>query len=357
MLKELISNQYIIQRTNEQYSVIYSYNSGRFYLLSNRDLYKLGISVVETRQKLCCEISEGIFLDHALNPCIINNSCFHSPLVIGVMITNYCNLSCVYCIARNGLGYSSINEIVQCPRILVQRLVDSHVLSVLVSGGEPTLYSELPDLLNAIALNDFLCLLDTNGVILQDELLSSLSRINVIPRVSLDSIVEEEHNATRGYYAETMRNIQMLLDHGISVRINSVLTSVNASNLEKLGEWMLSVGIDKWHIFKLQRQFAPPDLWINDETADNIINTLQVRFYPQIEILSKFKKTNDSFSSFVISSDGACFSTNNELSGTPKKIIFGNIFEDTIPNIWSQAPVDYRLHHYLKYLSFKNKVI
>ena len=50
-----------------------------------------------------------VISNSALNPETIGAKEFNSPIVVGLMVSNLCNLECSYCIARNGNGYSANN--------------------------------------------------------------------------------------------------------------------------------------------------------------------------------------------------------------------------------------------------------
>jgi len=70
-----------------------------------------------------------------------------------------CNLDCSYCdtrYAREGGATMPIDEI-------VQRVLERPVRLVMVTGGEPLLQPETPDLVNRFLLSGYKVLLETNG--------------------------------------------------------------------------------------------------------------------------------------------------------------------------------------------------
>ena len=344
-------NKCIIQTINGSYSTAYSYSSGKFYLV-DKTFLPISVSQNEnaTRKKLLLSNSEhDRIINNALNPKFVDPMIFQSPIVIGLMIANRCNLSCKYCISANGNGYSSSNVFAQNFSLTLDRLNKSQVISLVISGGEPTLCTALPSILRRMSKCDFLCLLDTNGIILSRELLDTLQCTDVIPRISLDSIYEHEHNVNRGNYKKTVSNIFLMLEKNIPLRLNTVLNRTNLNSLFKLAEWMLGNGIKKWHIFKLQKTFAPPNLWISDEEAKSTLEALVENYGDKIDILYKFSSNNDGFSSFIVDSEGGCFSTEKQ------KVNFGNIYTKELSPIWLNTQLDYRLRHYIKYLAFKGK--
>ena len=119
----------------------------------------------------------------------------------------------------------------------------------------------------------------------------------------------------------------------------------NYNELIQLAEWIVDNNIQYWHIFKLQRDFASMNLWISDKDSDKVINNLRENYAEKIKILCKFSKSNDGFSSFVVDSEGNCFSSKNS-----HKYVFGNLFNESLKSIWLKSPIDYRKSHCDKYL-------
>ncbi len=343
----------ILQVISDKLSIIYSFKNGKFYLISNTTLPEKWQSSVVTKDYIYLNEKEfEVISNSALNPETVSIKEFNSPIVVGLMVSNLCNLECRYCIARNGDGYSANNILLNNCDTLIERLVEAQIISLLISGGEPTLNDNLCVFLERLSNHIFLMMIDTNGVLLSDELLEIYKRGKIIPRISLDSITREIHNVNRGKFENTLLNINCLLDNKVDIRINTVLHKDNADYLEEMAEWLVKKNIDKWHIFKLQKEFAPPQIWIEDEYAKRVIDNIFFRFSEKINIICKFSSQNDGFSSFVIDSEGNCFSTDNDKN---EKVVFGNIFENSIIEIWNKTPDDYKLRHYKKHLSYKGK--
>src|SRR5579862_3986904 len=92
-----------------------------------------------------------------------------------VSITDRCNFRCVYCMPEQGFPPTPKSESLTIPEIarLVRIGVDLGITKVRLTGGEPLLRKELPDLISDIAslprVQDISC--TTNGF-----LLSSLAK-------------------------------------------------------------------------------------------------------------------------------------------------------------------------------------
>ena len=343
---------------DSEHFVLYSCSNGKFYLVNFNSLTKLLYNKIKktgTKSIYILKNELNEIIDKALNPELVDYCKFLYPIVVGIMVTNKCNLNCKYCIANNGNSYSKEDSFHDISEKILKELKDSSVVSVIVSGGEPTLYKHLPEFLLKLSNGNYFCLLDTNGTLITEELIDTLKKTNVIARISLDSINASEHDTNRGMFNATLANIIKMRKENIDLRINTVLNKMNAKNIDDLAKWISKNGIKKWHVFKLQRAFSSPELWIDDTETTNILSHLEKTFGTDIDILFKFSKTNDGFASFVIDSDGICFSTQNKTIGCNQKHVFGDITQESLSEIWQNTPVEYRLRHYNKYLSYTNK--
>lgn len=350
------ANNAIISSLDNDVFVLYSFVSGRFYICKYASIKRLsGLSTVG-RKTINIEPDElRIIEDNSIDPDKLDITLFSSPLVIGIMVTNNCNLNCLYCIARQASSYSSTDRFDHYYDKLCAEIASSksRVLSVMLSGGEPSLNSNLPRFIRRVSNQSYLCLLDTNGTRLSNDLISTIKETYIIPRVSLDSIYPFINDSCRGDTVDVLNSIRLLLENNIQPRINTVLTSANAESINSLAEWIIEKGIKKWHIFKLQSIFAPEWLRISDDVFVRTINRLKSNYSDKIDILCKYGEDKDKYASFVIDSEGQCFSTDNLSQNSSKKIVFGNIENQTLFEIWDNCPEVYKRRHYRKYIYFR----
>jgi len=96
-----------------------------------------------------------------------------------------------------------------------------------ITGGEPLVMRDLDDVVAAIDPDKHYVILDTNGWFLDDEKAQHLKSIGVEKiQLSLDSIVEEEHDEFRnkkGSYKRVMRAIDATIDAGLNLLLSTVL--------------------------------------------------------------------------------------------------------------------------------------
>lgn len=115
---------------------------------------------------------------------------------VRISITDKCNFRCVYCMPAEGLQWLKREEILSYEEIerLVRLLVSLGVEQVRLTGGEPTVRKDLPELIRKLSQIEGLksLSLTTNGYLLKNLARplaeAGLTRINV----SLDSLVREK---------------------------------------------------------------------------------------------------------------------------------------------------------------------
>ncbi|HEC74404.1 MAG TPA: radical SAM protein [Methylophaga aminisulfidivorans] len=96
-----------------------------------------------------------------------------------------------------------------------------------ITGGEPLVMRDLDDVVAAIDPDKHYVILDTNGWFLDDAKAQHLKSIGVEKiQLSLDSIVEEEHDEFRnkkGSYKRVMRAIDATIGAGLNLLLSTVL--------------------------------------------------------------------------------------------------------------------------------------
>jgi len=173
-----------------------------------------------------------------------------------VSVTDRCNLRCRYCMPREVFGqdfpFLERDELLRFEEIerLVRVLVDLGIRKVRLTGGEPLLRRDLPDLVARLARIDGIedLTLTSNGVLLgrmAEELVAAgLRRVTI----SLDAL----DDATFRAVSDTTIPVQAVLD-GIAaaqhaglapVKVNAVLQrGVNDDQVEDLAGWARDLGV------------------------------------------------------------------------------------------------------------------
>ncbi len=165
------------------------------------------------------------------------------------------NLNCVYCIAQDKMDPKAKND---DPLGTAEHILSLHPLSVVISGGEPTLHSALPTVLDRFAGKTAL-ILDSNGTVpFHKDLVDALRRADASVRISIDSAdpavngtLRPNRNPDADDLSAIEANLLLLLREHIFTSVHTVVTTVNRAALFGLGERLALLGIRRWHLYGL----------------------------------------------------------------------------------------------------------
>jgi GTP 3',8-cyclase len=173
-----------------------------------------------------------------------------------VSVTDRCNLRCTYCMPREVFGpdhaFLPRQELLTFEELerVVRVMVGLGVGKVRLTGGEPLLRRDLPELVGRLAAIDGVddLAMTTNGVLLPqlaDALAAAgLHRVTV----SLDALDDATFRAmadTPVTVAQVLAGIEAAMDAGIRpVKVNTVIQrGVNDARLEELAGWGREAGV------------------------------------------------------------------------------------------------------------------
>ena len=167
-----------------------------------------------------------------------------------ISVTDRCNFRCQYCMPEEGLDWLkreellTFEEIVRVTKILVEKY---GIDSVRLTGGEPTLRANLPDLISMLSELPIEIALTTNGITLEKNahILRSagLSRINI----SMDSLRAERFKeiTLRDDMQKVISGIEASLEAGLSpVKINVVvMRGINDDEIVDFAKFGRDLGV------------------------------------------------------------------------------------------------------------------
>jgi MoaA/NifB/PqqE/SkfB family radical SAM enzyme len=152
-------------------------------------------------------------------------------LMVSAMTRNgawHCNQKCLHCYAAGQpLGESAELSTEEWKEILT-RLRRANIPQVTFTGGEPTLRSDLPELVEAAQW--FVTRLNTNGRLLKPELCRQLRDASLDSvQVTLYAADEDTHNTLVGApgFRDTLQGIRNAVAAGLIVSVNTPLCSLN----------------------------------------------------------------------------------------------------------------------------------
>jgi MoaA/NifB/PqqE/SkfB family radical SAM enzyme len=179
------------------------------------------------------------------------------PILGTLVVTYFCNYRCVFCalpqraVARKGEGWVAFDA----ERLIgvINGFADAGTAGIGITGGEPFLMPELPDLIRAIRARRMVAHVNTNGHFLDDARIASvLAAAPDSINVSLDSADPAVHDRLRGKpgsHERILEGVGRLIrarGGGPSPRIaiTSVFHEDNLSGAEALADLCTDLGVD-----------------------------------------------------------------------------------------------------------------
>ena len=144
-----------------------------------------------------------------------------------ISLLEKCNLRCTYCMPADGIVLSPKASLMTAEEIfaLAQTFVENGVDKIGLTGGEPLLRKDFPDIISKLATLKTSLSITTNGILI-DRHIDALKQANIKKiNVSLDTLVASKfHSITlRDQFEKVMNNLHLLLNHDFTVKINVVL--------------------------------------------------------------------------------------------------------------------------------------
>jgi AdoMet-dependent heme synthase len=178
----------------------------------------------------------------------------HPPLMVSWNITRECNLSCLHCYRDAGRkddgeltdeeGLRLIDEIARCGfRLLI------------LSGGEPLMRRDLPELIRHASGLGVRTVTGTNGTLITEERAQALRDAGLSRcGISIDSSDREQHDAFRqkqGAFDQALAGIEACRKAGLPFQVHTTVREKNCAEIEKITDFALSLGAVAHHIFFL----------------------------------------------------------------------------------------------------------
>jgi radical SAM protein with 4Fe4S-binding SPASM domain len=155
---------------------------------------------------------------------------------LSLHVSNACNLRCSHCavidgyVRRKQLGKDALFRV-------IDQLAEMDGAGLALSGGEPLLRRDLPEILE-YAAGKVHVILSTNGILITEEIAAQLARVRATIEISVDGSCAEIHDRLRGpgAFEATMRGIERLAAAGIAreIRFATTLTKVNLADLDAI---------------------------------------------------------------------------------------------------------------------------
>lgn len=186
------------------------------------------------------------------------------PITGNFELTQNCNFSCPMCYVHESRKKEEL--VTEIWLSLANQAKKSGTLFLLLTGGEPFLRSDFEELYTAFSKMGFLISINTNGSLVEPyiPLLKKYPpfRMNVSLYAAEREAYKEFCGADR--FESVVRSIEKLSESGISLRLNSVFTSENRSQVSEI------IRFSKEHNLHLKSTaYSYPQVRLGSECGNN----------------------------------------------------------------------------------------
>ncbi|MHC0447784.1 GTP 3',8-cyclase MoaA [Flavobacterium sp. 3-218] len=144
-----------------------------------------------------------------------------------ISLLEKCNLRCTYCMPADGIALSPKASLMTAEEIfaIAQTFVNNGVDKIRLTGGEPLLRKDFPEIVSKLAALNISLSITTNGILI-DRHIEVLKQFKVKKiNLSLDTLIASKfHSITlRNQFEKVIDNLHLLLNNDFKVKVNVVL--------------------------------------------------------------------------------------------------------------------------------------
>lgn len=144
-----------------------------------------------------------------------------------ISLIEKCNLRCTYCMPADGIALSPKASLMTADEIfaIAQVFVKNGVDKIRLTGGEPLLRKDFPEIIAQLSQLNTEISMTTNGILI-DKHLEVLKQYNIKKiNLSLDTLVPEKFQTItlRNQFEKVIDNLHLLLNQEFKIKVNVVL--------------------------------------------------------------------------------------------------------------------------------------
>ncbi|MEO8253353.1 MAG: GTP 3',8-cyclase MoaA [Flavobacterium sp.] len=144
-----------------------------------------------------------------------------------ISLIEKCNLRCTYCMPSEGIALTPKKELMTADEVftIAQTFVNNGVNKIRLTGGEPLLRKDFPQIIEKLSALETEISITTNGILI-DRHIEVLKQFKVKKiNLSLDTLVASKFNTItlRNQFEKVIDNLHLLLNNDFKVKINVVL--------------------------------------------------------------------------------------------------------------------------------------
>jgi cyclic pyranopterin phosphate synthase len=144
-----------------------------------------------------------------------------------ISLLEKCNLRCTYCMPADGIALSPKASLMTADEIfgIAQTFAQNGVDKIRLTGGEPLLRKDFPEIVSKLAALDVSLSVTTNGILI-DRHIDVLRQFKIKKiNLSLDTLISSKFQAVtlRNQFEKVVDNLHLLLNNDFQVKVNVVL--------------------------------------------------------------------------------------------------------------------------------------
>ncbi|WP_068792581.1 radical SAM/SPASM domain-containing protein [Brevibacillus laterosporus] len=274
-----------------------------------------------------------------------NKQSMHKPVPKSVyFVTTYkCNLNCVYCYAESSPSRSMDNDIsTEEAKRVITEVKELGTKTIVFTGGEAFLRKDLVELMEySDSLGLHVHMISNGSFISNKEIANKIAEITKLVTISLDSMIEDEHDKNRGKgsWQKAKKAIDLLLEAGCKLKINQTITKNNMDAVEDV--------IDYTNKNNIRLIIAPVASLGRGKTHEHELNNVQrikientiINKQPNFDAVNQFYIKNHcghAYSEFSVDSKGDVFPC--KIMHNPQ-FLGGNVKDKSLEEIYYESPV------------------
>jgi MoaA/NifB/PqqE/SkfB family radical SAM enzyme len=248
--------------------------------------------------------------------------------------TNKCNLPCQFCY----IPFDGKHSDLSLWKEIINRCKGWQPKLIVFGGGDPFIYQDFRALLSYCKDENTFIHVDTNALALRSQDIPLIQdAVNQIG-LPLDG-TETSHTLMRSnpkHFAVVIKWLKILLQAGVRVKVNTVVSKVNYESLRDLAFLLEDYPISQWCLYQFwplaigkenQEVFA-----LSDQEYRSITAPIKEEFkFTNIDIASVEKRLH---SHFFVSQTGNVYSESHNKSD--EYVSVGTIFDDDIIEKWQK---------------------
>ena len=179
-----------------------------------------------------------------------------------IQTNSTCNQKCVFCNRPPNTDRSGMIKKEVIEKKIKKLSQNKDIKRIIFTGGEPTLYPDLTEVIHSAKQHGFMTEIQTNGTLLNDKKLKELKNSGLdIINFAFHSYKKDISNKLRGAnfgFETIIRNIVLADKIGFTIHIIHVINSLNYKDLPEFVDYLKGLQL---HPFWLNLSIVVPEGW------------------------------------------------------------------------------------------------